>query len=105
MLHKLRTGDILLAKYNDGNQTMPYLISYDEVDGYSLVCLVCGRKVGSYGTNKNLLKEDIKGFLNVEQIVPKESFVNFLNKEFKPKLEIKNHDILSEYELGIEVEI
>ena len=104
MLYKLRTGDVLLAENKPENRTCAYLLSYDSTDGYSVTCLLCGGKVGSYGKNKELLEKDIKGLMNVVGVIPKETMVGCINKEFKPRLEVKCHDIVDDYELGIEIE-
>ena len=106
MLYKIRTGDILLAKNKVLQKTNAYLVvNLGGDDGYGLICLSCGEKVGFYGTDKEKFREDIDGFLSVKYIVPKEEVTSYLNNKYKLKYELKAHDVLIDnHELGIEVE-
>lgn len=105
MLYKIRTGDVILCEDKEHNKTQVYLITYDKFDGYTLTCLSCGEKVGCYKHNKDALLRDIKGILNVKQIVPKEIIAEFINEQYHPKMKLQCHDVLGEQELGIEVEL
>lgn len=106
MLYKIRTGDILLAENKIFNQTNVYLVvNFYGEEGFGLVCLSCGTKVGFYGENKEKLEKDINGFLNVKYIIPKEEICNFFNERYKLKYKVKTHDIIRDNsELGIEIE-
>jgi hypothetical protein len=75
------------------------------VGGYTLICLSCGEKVGSYKNNKDLFLKDIKGFLNVIQIIPKEIIAEFISKKYRPNLKLMCHDINEDHELDIEIEM
>lgn len=46
MLYKIRLGDILLAENKQENMTNMYLITYDSLDGFALMCLTCGEQIG-----------------------------------------------------------
>ena len=81
MLYRVRTGDILLCEDKCHNKTQMYLITYDTLDGYTLTCLSCCNRVGSYKHNKVLLLEHMKGFLHVIQIIPKEIIANFIKEK------------------------
>ena len=105
MLYKVRTGDILLCNDESHNRTQMYLITYDSIEGYTLVCLSCGSIVGSYKHNKDLLLKDMKGFLNVTQIIPKEILADFVTSKYNPTPKVFQHDICCEHELGIEIEL
>lgn len=106
MLYKIRLGDILLAENKQQNMTNMYLITYDSLDGFVLMCLACGEQVGCYKHNRELLEKDIKGLLSVKQIIPKEIIVDFVNKTYKPNLPVRSHDTyIEDHELGIEVEL
>lgn len=105
MLYKIRTGDILLAENKQKSMTNMYLVTYDSADGFTLLCVSCGEKVGSYGTDKELLEKNIKEFLNVVKVIPKEVVVDFVNQKYKPRLSVRCHDIREEHELGIEMEL
>lgn len=105
MLYKVRTGDILLCEDKENNRTQMYLITYDSLDGYTLTCLSCGEKVGSYKHNKELLLRDMIGFLHVTQIIPKEVIAEFINDRYHPNLKLQCHDTFEEHELGIEIEL
>lgn len=106
MLYQVRVGDILLAENKPLNQTNAYLIvnlSMDE--GFGLICLSCGSVVGIYGQDKNRLKEDINGFLNVKYIVPKEEICDYFNGKYKLKYKVKPHDVINvDDELSIIIE-
>lgn len=106
VIYKVRVGDILLAENKICNQTNIYLVvNLDGDDGFGLICLSCGSKVGFYGNDKEEFKKDIDGFLNVKYIVPKEKFCEFFNKNYKLRYKIMAHDVINErYELGIEIE-
>ena len=106
MLYKIRTGDILLAENKVLQKTNAYLVvNLGGDDGYGLICLSCGEKVGFYGTDKKKFREDIDGVLSVKYIVPKEEVTSYLNNKYKLKYEVKSHDVLIDnHELGIEVE-
>lgn len=105
MLYRVRTGDILLCEDKCNSKTQMYLITYDSLDGYTLTCLSCGGKVGSYKYDKDLLLKDLKDFLNVIGIIPKEVLAEFIEKQYRTRLPIQCHDILEEHELGIEIEL
>lgn len=105
MLYKVRTGDILLCEDKEHNKTQIYLITYDSLNGYTLTCLSCGEKVGSYKDNKDALLHDMKGFLHVIQIIPKEIMAELINERYHPKMKLQCHDTFEEHELGIEIEL
>ena len=105
MLYKVRTGDILLCKDKSHDRMQMYLITYDSCDGYSLICLTCGDKIGSYKHNKELLLHDMKNFLNVVQIILKEIIINFVTTQYKMSPKLICHDICEEHELGVEIEL
>lgn len=104
MLHKVRLGDILLCK--NEQKTNAYLLTWDDIDGYTLMCLSCGEKVGCYKRNKDLLKHDMENYLNVTNIIPKEIMSDLINNTYKLKSKMKPHDTINKYrELNIEFEI
>ena len=111
MLHRIRTGDILLAENKAKNQTNAYLVTYlkDGQDrGYALVCMSCGLVLGKYGDGdgaKAILAKDIKGLLHVKKIIPKEQIALFIKRNYNLGLPVKIHDAPEKYELGIEVDL
>lgn len=105
MLYRVRTGDILLCEDKGHNKTQVYLITHDEFDGYTLICLSCGCKIGSYKHDKDLLLKHMKELLHVVQIIPKEIVADFINNKYHLNLKLQCHDICKEHELGIEIEL
>lgn len=105
MLYRIRTGDILLCENKGENKTLMYLITYNSLDGYTLTCLSCGEKIGYYKDDKNALLRDLKGFLNLIQIIPKEVIAELINEKYHPKMKLSCHDTFKEHELGIEIEL
>lgn len=111
MLYNVRVGDILLAENKPLNQTNAYLVTNLGIDeGVGLVCLSylilsCGSVVGIYGKDKNMLKRDIDGFLQVKYIVPKEEICDYFNGKYKLKYKVKVHDVANkDDEFGMEIE-
>lgn len=106
MLYNVRVGDILLAENKPLNQTNAYLVTNLGIDeGMGLTCLSCGSVVGIYGKDKNMLKKDIDGFLQVKYIVPKEEICDYFNGKYKLKYKVKAHDVANkDDEFGMEIE-
>lgn len=106
MLCNVRVGDILLAENKPLNQTNAYLVTNLGIDeGIGLVCLSCGSVAGIYGKDKNMLKKDINGFLQVKYIVPKEEICDYFNGKYKLKYKVKAHDVANkDDEFGMEIE-
>ncbi len=106
MLYKVRVGDILLAENKPLNQTNAYLVVNLGMDeGFALMCLSCGSKVGVYGKDTHKLGADINGFLNVKYVVPKEEICDYFNGKYKLKYKVKAHDVTNvDDEVGLEIE-
>lgn len=106
MLYKIRVGDILLAENKPLSQTNAYLVVNLGMDeGFGLICLSCGSKVGVYGKDIQKFGEDINGFLNVKYIIPKEEICDYFNGKYKLKYKVKAHDIANiDDEFGLEIE-
>lgn len=111
MLHRIRTGDILLAENKAKDQTNVYLVTYLKTgteQGFALVCMSCGLMLGQYGDGDNakaVLLNDIKGILNIKAVIPKEQIALFIKRNYHLNLPVKVHDAPEEYELGIEVDL
>ncbi len=107
MLYKLRTGDILLCENKQINKTNAYLIVHDTLKGFGLWCMECGEALGFYGKDTEKMKEDImdKNFLNIQNVVPKETIAEYLNKTYHTRLPIKSHDGYNELDIEIELQI
>lgn len=107
MLYKLRTGDIVLCKNKSLNQTNPYLIVWDNDNGFGLWCLCCGEPLGFYGNDVEKMKSDLldEDFLNLQHIIPKEVMADYFNNNYKLDLPVIPHDsVYKELNLIIEKE-
>ena len=106
MLYRIRTGDIILAENKFDKITNSYLIvNFGGEDGFGLICLSCGDKVGFYGKDKSKFLKDLKGFFNVNYIIPKEYMVDYFNNNYKLDYKVESHDIFEDNEFGVEFEL